>query len=342
MTQIADFRSDTVTRPSVAMKEAMFSAPLGDDGFGDDPSIIELERLAAEITGKESALFIPSGTMANQIAVAVHTSPGNEILIEERGHISWFEGGGVATNSFVQIRTYLLDKLRLSPKQAQATLRLPIIDCPEMKLLCVENTLNFYGGLVWPLDNLLELKEWAHSKGIAVHLDGARLFNAAIASGDSVFDIAKAADSLMFCLSKGLGAPIGSVLAGSFEFIEKSRRVRKRLGGQMRQAGILAAAGIWALHNNVERLADDHKLAAFIAEKIAKEVPSLTLAQDRVDTNILFYTVPEGVNANDIALELEKEGVLFCPFSDSLLRIVTHLDVTMEDGERLVSLLKRL
>ena len=340
MTTIADFRSDTVTKPSTKMKEAMFSAPLGDDGFHDDPSILKLESMACEITGKEAAVFTPSGTMANQMAIAVHTSPGDEILIEERGHISWFEGGGASANSMVQIRTYELENMKLSSAMAERTLRLPIIDCPAMKLLCVENTLNFYGGVVWELENLLELKEWAHSHSIAVHLDGARLFNAAVASGNSVNEIASAADSLMFCLSKGLGAPVGSVLVGSKNFIEQARRVRKRLGGQMRQGGILAAAGIWALENNVERLKDDHSLAKMIQVLIEDEVPQLTLSQDRVDTNILFYTVPSGLNAETLAEDLEKDGVLICPFSDTLFRVVTHLDVTQDHGHRLVEALK--
>jgi len=337
MTKKSDFRSDTITKPSPAMKEAMFSAPLGDDGFRDDPSVLKLEEMAAQITGKEAALFTPSGTMANQIAVAVHTSPGDEVLIEERGHISWFEGGGAATNAFVQIRTYLLDKLSFPVEKAQAALRMPIVDCPQMKLLCVENTLNFYGGAIWPLENLLELKEWAHSQDMTVHLDGARVFNAAVSSGKSVAEISSSCDSLMFCLSKGLGAPVGSLLAGSKEFIAKALRVRKRLGGQMRQAGILAGAGIYALEHNVERLDDDHKLAKFIVSELEVKVPSLVLAQDRVDTNIVFYTMPDGINANELVSQLEKDGVYISAFSDSLVRIVTHLDVEMEDGEALVN-----
>ncbi len=341
MHSVADFRSDTITRPSVKMKEAMFSAPLGDDGFHDDPSIMELEALACELTGKEAAVFTPSGTMANQIAIAVHTSPGDEILVEERGHIAWFEGGGAATNSLVQIRTYELENLTLSPRRAEKSLRLDIIDCPRMKLLCVENTLNFYGGALWDLDNLLELKDWAHSHTLAVHLDGARIFNASVASKKSVKEIATAADSLMFCLSKGLGAPVGSVLAGTKTFIDKARRVRKRLGGQMRQGGLLAAGGTWALKNNVARLSNDHELAKDIAQMVAQEVPALTLAQDRVDTNILFFSVPKGENANILAQKLEQDNVRVCPFSEGLFRVVTHLDVIPAHGRMLVDALKK-
>ena len=335
----ADFRSDTVTQPSEKMRQTMAKAIVGDDGFGDDPTVKDLERLAAEKTGKEAALFCPTGTMANQIALCAHTNPGDEILVEENGHIAWFEGGGAALNALVQIRTYHLENRRLAPEKAEGLLRLPIIDCPTMRLLCLENTLNMYGGAVWPLENLQELQKWAHQHEIRVHLDGARLFNAACAAKVDAKTIADCADSAMFCLSKGLGAPIGSMLVGSEEFILKARRVRKRLGGQMRQVGILAAAGILALNEGVTRLRDDHLLAAHIAKEIAQEVPKLKLTHD-VETNILIYKLPEGIDPNDLAADLAKEEVLVCPFPGGAVRIVTHLGVGEEDAERLLSALR--
>ena len=335
----ADFRSDTVTHPSKKMRQTIADAIVGDDGFGDDPTVKELEKLAADKTGKAAALFCPTGTMANQIAICAHTNPGDEILVDDQGHIAWFEGGGAALNAFVQIRTYHLENYRLDPMKAEKLLRLPIIDCPTMKVLCVENTLNMYGGIVWPLENLQELQKWAHSHGMVVHLDGARLFNAARAAGVEAKTIVDTVDSAMFCLSKGLGAPIGSMLVGSEEFILKARRVRKRLGGQMRQVGILASAGILALTEGVARLQEDHDLASSIAQRIAKEVPTLQPTHE-VQTNILIYKMPKEKDPNDLAAQLAKEDVLVCPFPGNSVRIVTHLDVGEEEADRLLSTLK--
>ncbi len=332
----ADFRSDTVTQPSPKMRQVIADAIVGDDGFGDDPTVKELEKLAADKLGKEAALFCPTGTMANQIAICAHTNPGDEIMVEENGHIAWFEGGGAALNAFVQIRTYHLENKRLAPEKAEELLRLPIIDCPTMKVLCVENTLNMFGGAVWPLENLQELRKWAKGHDFRIHLDGARLFNAAIASGVEAKTIADTADSAMFCLSKGLGAPIGSMLVGSEEFILKSRRVRKRLGGQMRQVGILASAGLLALNEGVERLAEDHKLAATIAKRIETEVPALQPTHT-VETNILIYKLTEDKDPAHLAEELAKENILVCPFPGRALRIVTHRDVGEEEADRLLS-----
>lgn len=340
MNRVSDFRSDTVTRPSEEMRRAIAAAPVGDDGFSDDPTVKELEGLASEITGKEAALFVPTGTMGNQIAVAAHTNPGDEILVEDMGHIAWFEGGGAALNSFVQIRTYQLEDRRLEPERAERLLRLPIMDCPPMKLLCVENTLNMYGGVTWPVENLRELKTWAQGKGLGVHLDGARLFNAACADELSVEVIANCADSVMFCLSKGLGAPIGSLLLGTREFIEKSKRVRKRLGGQMRQVGILAAAGLHALEHGVERLSEDHSLARHIAHEIQEEIGVLRLKHE-VQSNILIFEVPDEIEAQELCSRLSKDNVLICPFPGQAIRIVTHRDVGEEDASRLIYSLKK-
>ena len=332
----SDFRSDTVTRPTMAMREAMMAAELGDDGFGDDPTVTELQRRAAEILGKEASLFCPSGTMANQIAICAHTNSGDEILVEDKGHIAWFEGGGAAYNGRVQIRTYSLRNRRLSPPDAQSLLRLDIIDCPVLRLLCVENTLNMHGGVVWPQDNLDELARWAHERDIAVHLDGARLFNAATATGLSPARLSAGVDSIMVCLSKGLGAPIGSLLVGTEEFIHRARRIRKRLGGQMRQVGILAAAGLFALKTGIERLHEDHALASRIATDIIERVPSMTLAQEQVETNIILLHPPNGCKPEELVSHLEARGVLITAFPGNLVRIVTHQDVGQRDADRLI------
>lgn len=332
---ISDFRSDTVTRPSPAMRQAMADAVVGDDGFGDDPTVLKLEGLAAEMTGKEAALFTPSGCMANQIALCVHGGAGDEALCEESSHIPWFEGAGAAVNARMQIRSYRLEEGILSPERAEGLLRMPIIDCPRTRVLCVENTFNLRGGVIWPLENLRELKVWAEGKGIAVHLDGARLFNAAVASGDSAAEIAACADSVMFCLSKGLGAPVGSMLCATKDFVAEARRWRKRLGGQLRQVGVLAAAGLIALQEGVDRLKDDHALIRKIADGL-RDLPGLRIAQDSVDTNILLLGLPPEREADDVVKALAEEKVWLCPFSENRIRVVSHLDVGPADADRLI------
>jgi threonine aldolase len=317
---IVDLRSDTVTRPTAAMRHAIATAEVGDDVYGEDPSVLRLEALAAEMLGKEAALFVPSGTMANQVAIRVHTRAGDELICEAGGHPYNYEAGGAAMLSGVSIRALPSTRGLLDPAVVDATFRESDPHYAPQTLLVVEDTSNRGGGTVHPLHLLDALSEVARQRSAATHLDGARLWNAVVASGDSAERRLKHYDTVSMCLSKGLGAPVGSVLAGPASLMERARRFRKALGGGMRQAGFLAAAGIYALEHHIERLADDHARAAQLGARLAE----LGFAVRPVETNMVYATVRSSADA---VRGLRQQGVLASGVSSRELRLVTHLDV---------------
>jgi threonine aldolase len=329
-----DLRSDTVTLPSDEMRRAMASAEVGDDVYGEDPTINRLEARAAEIFGREAAIFVPSGTMGNQIAVKLHTRPGQEILCEERGHIfnyemampSWFSGCIVRPVAAPQgILSWELLAARISP---------PTYYVAPTGLIALENTHNMAGGTVTPVAAMEEICARAHERNLPVHLDGARVFNAATYLGKPVAEITASFDSVMFCLSKGLGAPVGSMLVGSKDFIQRARSVRKALGGGMRQAGILAAAGLIALEHGPARLHQDHATARLLAEGVAA-IPGIHIDLATVQTNIVIFDVSStGKSSTEIAAALKSQGVLAGTVNPQLIRFVTHLNVSRAQCEQ--------
>ncbi len=325
---LIDLRSDTVTRPTPEMWSAMRAAELGDDVFGEDPTVNRLEQLVAERLGTEAAVFVPSGTMANQIAVKVHTRPGDELLCESTAHMYVWEAGGPATLSGVTTRTIDGNFGVLDLTQLRDKLRPAYDYFVRTKLLALENTHNRGGGRVFPFAKTIELTNWARENGLATHLDGARLWNAHVACGVPMTDWCRPFDSISVCFSKGLGAPVGSALAGSKDFIAQARRARKLFGGGMRQAGLLAAACIYAMDNHVARLADDHRNAQVIATAI-NETPGLRLEPPTVETNLVWFEIePALATAPDFAGRLRERGVLVHPAGPTTLRACTHLDVS--------------
>ena len=326
-----DLRSDTVTQPTPAMKRAMVEAPLGDDVFGDDPTVHRLEAMAAERLGKEAALFVPSGTMANQVAVRCHTSPGDLVIMAEASHVYQYEGGAPAMISGVLIRLLLAERGILDPAAVDAAIPPDDVHFAPARLLTVENTSNRGGGSVYPLERLDALGALARERGLVSHLDGARVFNAAVASGVPVARIAQPFDSVSVCLSKGLGAPVGSVLCGSTAFIHRARRVRKQLGGGMRQAGILAAAGVYALELHVERLAEDHARAKALWRGLAA---AGWRVEPEPETNMVYVRVDDQLGT---VTRLAEAGVLCAPVGPGRIRLVTHLGLDDAAIERALS-----
>lgn len=336
-----DLRSDTVTRPTDAMRRAMAAAEVGDDVYGEDPTVNRLQERAAEIFEKESALFVPSGTMGNQIAVKVHTRPGDEVIIEERGHIFNYEVGAASIIAGVTIRPVksgdgsgILTWADIEPAISTDG----IYDHTQTGLLCIENTLNLAGGRVMSAERCADLSERAHDRGIRVHVDGARIFNAAVAHSTTVAELTKKCDSVQFCLSKGLGAPVGSMLVGTADFIKEARIWRKRLGGGMRQAGIIAAAGLVALEESPKRLHEDHANARKLAEGIAA-IPGISLDLETVETNIVIFDVSAtGVSSGEICSRLKGRGILASGFG-TRIRMVTHCDIDAADVDRALAAL---
>jgi len=321
-----DLRSDTITRPSSEMRQTMYDAEVGDDVFGDDPTVKRLQERVAEELSKEAALFVPSGTMANQIAIAVHTSPGDEIYCETGCHIRNFEGGAPAFLSGVMLNAIQGYRGAFTAIDVEPLLRPDDSHYPPSRLIWIENSANRAGGTIFPQDEILNLRKLADSKQLGMHLDGARIWNVAAATGKTEKELAKPFDSVSVCFSKGLGCPVGSVLAGSSEFISKAHRFRKRFGGGMRQAGILAAACIYALNNHRIRLADDHSRARRLAEAIAG-LSSFKIDLDAIQTNIVVFNVtPTGFSGLEITIRLEELGILATRFGSNV-RLVTHLDI---------------
>lgn len=321
-----DLRSDTVTKPTDEMRKAMYAAEVGDDVYKEDPTVRELEETAAEILGKEEALFVTSGTQGNQIAVLTHCRPGQELLLEEESHIFYYESGAVAALAGVQTRTIPGYRGAMDPMDVLNALRTEDIHYPETGLICLENTHNRAGGAVIPVENMKEIYRIAQANNVPVHLDGARLFNAAAAAGVDVKEFTKNTDTVQICLSKGLGAPVGSILAGNTDFITSARKWRKRLGGGMRQAGVIAAPGLIALTKMKDRLGEDQWNARVLAEAI-DSIPGMKLAR-QPETNIVVADV-EGLKiTSDVFVErLRAEGVASGTFGTTYVRFVTHYDV---------------
>jgi len=337
----SDFRSDTVTRPTEKMRRAMADAVVGDDVLGDDPTVQELERLAAGTMGKEAALFCPSGTMANSIAVKMWTNALEEVIVEERSHIYNMESTHMTFISGVTPRPVRSVRGAMDPKDVAAAIRRPNVHTPQTTLICLENTHNNWGGAVLPLENFKAIRKVADEHGLRVHLDGARVFNASHASGVPVKQYAAQVDSMMFCLSKGLSAPAGSMLAASRERVDFARRLRKALGGGMRQVGVLAAPGIIALTEMTGRLKDDHVRAKALARGISG-LPGVTMDPAVVETNIVIFGFDHPTLSVDAMLaRLKDEGVLALAVSGGI-RMVTHKDVGDEDVDRAVRAFKEI
>lgn len=336
-----DFRSDTVTRPSAEMLQFMFNAKVGDDVFGEDPSINELENKAAGIFGKEAGLFCPSGTMSNQIAIKVHTRPGDEVICDELSHIYQYEGGGIAFNSGCSVKLLHGDMGRINAELVRQAINNPNdVHKPLSTLVSLENTSNRGGGSCYDFLEIEKIKEVCVQNNLALHLDGARIFNAIIAKNQTPKQYGKTFDTISVCLSKGLGTPVGSVLLGSKDFIKKARRVRKVFGGGMRQAGYLAAAGIYALDHNIQRLTDDHLHAKKIAEELAKKNFAGEISP--VETNILIFEVKEKYTPVSFVAKLKEENILAMAISPTQVRLVLHLDVTPAMVDRAISIIQSL
>lgn len=332
-----DLRSDTVTKPTPGMRKAMAEAEVGDDVMGEDPTINRLQARAAELFGREAALYVPTGTMGNQTCIKVHTRPGQAVIGDDDCHIFGHECGMYAQFSGAVALPIHTSRGCFSAQQVADFFAPPDIHVAPIGLVLVENTHNMKGGGVYPQAQLDEVAQFAHSKGIPVHMDGARVFNASVASGRPVSKVTQGVDSVMFCFSKGLGAPVGSMIVGKRDFIEEARAVRKKLGGGMRQAGVLAAACLYALDHHVERLAEDHAHAKLL-EKTLKE---LGVNVDPVETNIVFF-ITQQPNAEDVVNRLQSQGVLCFAITPRRIRLVTHLDVGREDVLRACEALKRV
>lgn len=323
MSDVIDLRSDTVTRPVPGMLEAMTSAELGDDVLGDDPSVQALEAAAARAIGKEAAVFVPSGTMANLVALLTHCGRGDEAIVGSESHILYYEGVGAPALGGISLRTVTNDAGgHIDPDVVRSTIR---TGGPRTTVVCLENTQNRCGGAAIPAQEMREVAEVAHAAGAAVHVDGARIFNAAAALETDAATLVASADTVSFCFSKGLGAPVGSVLTGSRDFIDRARPIRRQVGGAMRQSGVLAAAAQYALEHHVERMGEDHANARRLAEGLAG-IPALDLDPSTVGTNMVFFE-PRGVDGAALQAALRERGVL-CSGGPDRIRMVTHLDVT--------------
>ena len=333
-----DLRSDTVTKPSKEMKTFMMDATLGDDVFQDDPTVKELEEKTARMFGHEAGLFCSSGTMTNQIALMVYLRPGEEVICSSEAHIYNYEGGGIARNSGASARLINRNSGIVYLEEIIDNINPDDIHYPVTNLVALENTINRGGGICYPIIEIEKISKFCKSKNIPLHLDGARLFNALVKTGVKSNYIGPLFDSISICFSKGLGAPVGSVLVGSKDFIQKARRVRKVIGGGMRQVGMLAAAGIYALENNIERLAIDHQHADLLAEGL-RNCTWIDKVMD-VETNIVIGYMKEGFQNSNFVEKLQKLGVSIVSFGKGRIRMVTHLDVTKEDIDKVISLLK--
>lgn len=341
MQKFIDLRSDTVTRPSEAMRKAMYEAEVGDDVFKEDPSVNRLQEYAAELLGKEAALFVTSGTMGNQLCLNVLTNPGDEIICEADAHIFNYESGSPAALSGLQIMPVKGVRGVFTAEQAEESIRpADAYYMARSRVIEVENTHNRAGGTIHPVENIKKLGEVARKYNLSFHLDGARIWNASVASGIKVSEYASYFDTVSCCLSKGLGAPVGSIIAGSREFIDKAFRVRKAWGGGMRQAGVIAAAGLYALRNNIERLKEDHEKACMIAKSLA-ENPNIEIDTEAVQTNILIFK-PIGIGIEDALARLRAKGVLLSTGKTGYIRAVTHMDVSFEETGKAVKIMEEV
>jgi threonine aldolase len=325
---IIDFRSDTVTKPGPGMLKAMSEAKVGDDVFGEDPSINELENKAAAMFGMEAAIFCPSGTMTNQIAIRCHTQPGDEVICDESAHVYQYEGGGIASNSGASVKLLHGDRGRITGSQVASAINPDDPHRAHTRLVCLENTSNRGGGSCYDFEEIKKIQKVCTDNHLQYHLDGARLFNALVAKNESPAQYGQVFDSISICLSKSLGCPVGSLLLGKKDFIKKARRIRKVFGGGMRQAGFLAAAGIYALDNNVKRLAEDHEHARQIAEAIAeKKFVQQVLP---VETNIIIFELDSSITAAVLVERLKSQDILGYAISPNRVRLVVHHDITKD------------
>ncbi len=337
-----DYRSDTITKPTPEMRKVMAEAEVGDDVFGDDPTVNRLQERVAELTGKEAALFVPSGTMGNQISLNAHTQPGQEVIVEADAHIFYYECGAPGMLSGVQLRPLSGKHGVLTADQIAAAIRPPDVHQPQTSLICLENTHNRAGGTIYPLEEIQRIARLARDKGIKLHLDGARLWNAAVATGISLKEWCEPFDSVSLCFSKGLGAPIGSIVVGSRRFIERAHYYRKAYGGGMRQVGIIAAGALYAVEHHFERLADDHRHARQIAEALV-ELPGIQLNLDTVQTNIIIFELNHPtLSPARLVDQLNDNGILIISMGGNKLRIVTHLHITDADVEKTIAVFRQL
>jgi len=337
-----DLRSDTVTKPSKEMLEAMMKADVGDDVYGEDPTVNLLQKRIAEMFGKESALFVPSGTMGNEICIKVHTQPGDEIIVEQDSHIFVYETAGPSLLSGVQMKTIAGKNGSMTVEQIKNAIRPKVYYLPNTKLICMENTHGRSGGSIIPLEDIKRIREVALGENIKMHLDGARIWNASIETGISLSEYAKYFDSLLVCFSKGLGAPIGSIIIGDTEFIDEARRYRKIFGGGMRQVGILAAAAIYAIDHNIDRLKEDHKKAKIFAEQL-NFIKNIQIVPKNIETNMVMIDISSTGKTQAYILNLLKDnGLLLTPERTSLLRAVMHLDVSLEQVYKAIDIFKTI
>jgi threonine aldolase len=341
MSQTIDFRSDTLTKPTPQMREAIATAEVGDDVFGEDPTVNRLQRRAAEIAGKESALFVPSGTMANQLAVRAQTRLGDEVVMEASCHIVNYEAGGMAAISGALSRQLPGKNGTITAEQIAERLRPKDDHYAPLSLVTLENTHNCAGGVVFPLPEMERIYKLSREHHFAIHIDGARIFNAAVAAGVDVSEYGRCCDTISFCFSKGLGAPVGSVLIGSRETIELAKRMRKMFGGGMRQAGLIAAGALYALENNISRLADDHQRARRLAEGLAR-LEHFHLPEGLPETNIILVSTDLPCGAPGVAEALSEAGISVLARNQTLMRLVTHLDIIDEHIDRAIETFRHI
>jgi threonine aldolase len=337
---IIDYRSDTVTKPGPGMLEAMMKAPVGDDVFTEDPSINELEHLTAVMFGKEAGLFCPSGTMTNQIAIRCHTRAGDEVICDESSHVYQYEGGGIAVNSGASVKLLQGNRGRITADQVKAAINPDDVHRARTRLVCLENTSNRGGGSCYDIESIKKIKTVCRENGLALHLDGARIWNALVARKEKPLDYGEQFDSVSVCLSKSLGCPVGSVLLGNKDFIKEARRVRKVFGGGMRQAGFLAAAGIYALKYNIDRLEEDHRNAATVSACISR----LSFVKEvlPVETNIIIFILKENQSAPQLVSRLKEHEILAYAIAPDRVRLVVHLDITPPMIEKTLEVFQKL
>ncbi|MBL1280742.1 MAG: aminotransferase class V-fold PLP-dependent enzyme [Fluviicola sp.] len=335
-----DFRSDTVTKPSKEMKDAMFAAPVGDDVFSEDPSINELQQFAANMFGMEDAIYCSSGTQTNQIAINIHARPGGEVITHEESHIYKYEGGGIAKNTGASVRLIRGNRGRLTLQDVEKWINPDDIHLPVTQLVSLEDTSNRGGGAIYDFEEIKRISAFCRKNKMPIHLDGARLMNAMVENKIDLKEYASQFDSISLCLSKGLGAPVGSLLIGTKDFIKQSRRVRKVFGGGMRQAGIIAAGGLYALKNNIYRLAEDHQHA----KALEATLNELTWVESvlEVETNIVVVNLKDASKRDAIISEFERNGIKIVAFGPAMLRFVTHLDISSADIDQTISILKKI